>query len=465
MPIPVTETHSAGQMTYSMLLIEDDLVFNQLVTDHLGKIGYRTTSVKSWTEARKHLNHAEPDLIIMDKKLPDADALDILQQLVPNYPVVILTAFGSVQSAVEAIKNGASEYLSKPINLDELELVIKRVLENARVLKDLKFNRDRIDRLGDQPMVGKGVELRKVHSYIDAVAREDMTVLVLGESGAGKELVARSIHRKSTRADRNFVTVDCCAFSEELFESELFGHEKGAFTSADRRKMGLIEGAQGGTLFLDEMGEIRPAIQAKLLHVLETGVYRRVGGTKDLHANVRFVVATNRDLGEMCESGKFRSDLFYRLNGFVITVPPLRERREDIPDLVRHFIRHHNFSCRITTEVGDEAMAALVEYDWPGNVRELKNVVERALILKSDAAVMTMEHLTFTSHRSPVRQPVDNLHAVQLEFEHEPSLESIENKYVNLILNRYQGRRNTTADILGISERTLYRILLRNKSV
>ena len=451
-------------MIYDILVVEDDFVFNQLVVEHLNRIGYRAHDVASWKEAQAYLAENEPDLIIMDKRLPDTDAIDVLQDLVPQFPVIILTAFGSVQSAVEAMQKGASDYLSKPVNLDELELVLGRVLHSVHTLRDLKFNRDRSETGGKNAMVGSSAALTKVHKYIGAVAREDLTVLILGESGVGKELVASSIHRQSQRAERNFVCVDCCSFNEQLFESELFGHEKGAFTGADRQKTGLIEGAKGGTLFLDEIGEIQPSIQAKLLHVLETGIYRRVGGTKDLQANVRIVAATNKDLGELSAAGQFRSDLFYRLNRFVINVPPLRDRKEDIPALIDHFLQHHSFSSRGNISASDEALEKLVEYNWPGNVRELKNIVERGIILMGDVATLHPSHVTFINHRDNGISQLSTEPTIKFVFDHEPTLEEIESKYIRMLLNKHKGRRVEVAEILGMSERTLYRFLRKQKS-
>ena len=281
-----------------------------------------------------------------------------------------------------------------------------------------------------------------------------MTVLVLGESGSGKELVARAIHEQSPRAQRNFVAVDCCTLQENLFESELFGHEKGAFTGADRKKQGLIEGAAGGTLFLDEIGEIPPAIQAKLLRVLETGRFRRVGGTRDLTADVRIVAATNRDLKAMSEKGEFRADLYYRLEAFTIYTPPLRERREDIPYLVEHFIHNHDFSMRIKKSVTRESMRKLIAYDWPGNVRELKNVVERAIILSRNSRTIRDQHLTFGACKQE-----SNGFQLDLPAGAEPTLEELEASYLKMLLEKHAGHRATVARTMGISERQVYRLI------
>jgi transcriptional regulator with PAS, ATPase and Fis domain len=302
-------------------------------------------------------------------------------------------------------------------------------------------------------MIGQSQALEDIKQLIDDVAPSDLTVLILGESGSGKELVARAIHQRSDRSDRNFVAVDCCTLQENLFESELFGHERGAFTGADKLKKGLIEGAGNGTLFLDEIGEISASIQAKLLRVLETGKFRRVGGTKDLSANVRIVAATNRNLKEMSETGDFRQDLYYRLEAFNISAPPLRERRDDIPPLVDHFIRNHSFSCRINKFFTKDAIRKLVAYDWPGNVRELKNVVERAIILSRDKKTIRAEHLTFGNVEA---SPVFNLN---VSFDRDPTLTELEQAYLRTMLDKHAGHRALVAQTLGISERHVYRLI------
>ena len=309
-------------------------------------------------------------------------------------------------------------------------------------------------------MIGQSPALERVKELIDAVASSDMTVLVMGESGSGKELVARAVHEQSHRAKRNFVAVDCCTLQESLFESELFGHERGAFTGADRQKKGLIEGAAGGTLFLDEIGEIPAAIQAKLLRILETGKFRRVGGTRDLTSDVRIVAATNRNLKKMSETGDFRADLYYRLEAFNIYTPPLRERREDVPFLVEHFIRNHNFSMRVQKTVTKKAMRKLIAYDWTGNVRELKNVVERAIILSRDKKIIRSQHLSFGACKQ--QEP-----GFQLDIQQgaDPTLEVLEASYLRMLLEKHAGHRATVAQVMGISERHVYRLISKYQPV
>jgi transcriptional regulator with PAS, ATPase and Fis domain len=288
---------------------------------------------------------------------------------------------------------------------------------------------------------------------IGIVAETDTTVLIQGESGVGKELIAESIHEGSPRRDHPLVTIDCTTLQESLLESELFGHERGAFTSADRKKEGLIETAAGGTLFLDEIGEISPAIQAKLLRVLETGRFRRVGGTRDLMANVRFVAATNRNLASWAKEGKFREDLFYRLTAFVVDVPPLRERREDILAIANHFVETRSFHSNVPKRFGRTAEKALLDYAWPGNIRELRNVVERGLLMSATARDILPEHLSLPRAGNPGDS------AFTLRFDHEPTLDEVRNAYLRKILAEHDVPKAKLAEITGISERSIYRVL------
>ncbi|HNI73090.1 MAG TPA: sigma-54 dependent transcriptional regulator, partial [Accumulibacter sp.] len=320
-------------MKKSLLVIDDDKIFNGLLCRQLRGMGFEAIGVGSWAEARAALKDFEPDAVVLDCKLPDADAAEILPELSGQYPIIVLTGFGSIRNAVDVIRQGATDYLTKPVNLDELELTVRRVLENAQLRESNQFYRARLSSRDAGSLIGDSAAMREVRAMIDTVAANDTTVLILGESGTGKEMVARTLHERSDRSSRDLVVVDSCGLQESLFESELFGHERGAFTGADRRKRGLIEEAEGGSLFLDEIGDIGPAIQAKLLRVLENGSFRRVGATKTLTADARFIAATNQDLAAMSREGRFRSDLYFRLSRFVITVPPLRERREDIPSL------------------------------------------------------------------------------------------------------------------------------------
>jgi DNA-binding NtrC family response regulator len=440
-------------MSKDILVIDDDKVLNGLVVEQLKKMGYNGNSALSWAEAQSYLSENEPKLIILDCRLPDCDGYKIIPELSELQPVIVFTAYASVRNAVRAIKDGATEYLTKPVNLEEFELVVTRVLEHATLRRDHQFFKQKMQANNGNYTLGQSLAMQQVHNLIETVAPSDMTVLIEGESGVGKQLVAQEIHRNSARSEFNFVELDCCSLHEQLFESELFGHERGAFTGANSRKQGLIEGAENGTLFLDEIGEIDGSIQAKLLRVLESGQFRRLGGTKDLKANVRIVAATNKKLEEMAKEGSFRPDLFYRLSAFMLHVPPLRKRRDDIPGLVEYFILNHDFSRRFNKVVSPKTMEELIQYDWPGNVRELKNVVERAIILSGDQSIVLPCHLTYA-----ITQTAESM-GVSLSFDHDPTLKEIEQLYLQTILTKFSGNRASVAEVMGISERNLYRLI------
>lgn len=441
-------------MAKVILIIDDDKILNKVLVKQLGEVGFAVIGMLNWHDAKIWLESNDPDLILLDNRLPDVIGETLIPKLSPDYPVVMLTAYGGVRQAVDSIQAGAMDYLTKPINPEELELVLRRVLDTEALLYNFQHYRAKTQGKDQKLLVGNSAGLAEVVKMINAVAPSDMTVLIQGESGVGKELVAQELHNRSARSQENFVTLDCCTLQETLFESELFGHERGSFTGADRKKKGLIEIAEGGTLFLDEIGEIGPAIQAKLLRVLETGQFRRVGSTKDSTANTRIIAATNQDLMQMVSDKTFRGDLFFRLNAFAIAMPPLRERREDIEELAEHFVRNHSFSRRISKHFTRGAIRNMVAYDWPGNVRELKNVVERAIILSQDTPDIRVQHLTFGAMESS-----ESSMGVHLDFDKEPSLQEIEKQYIELLIDKYSGHRNSIANVMGISERNVYRLL------
>jgi len=438
----------------TLLIIEDDAVLNTLLVDELRQSGFDAHGSLNWADGRRAIEKLAPELVLLDVNLPDVNGLDILAEVGESRLVVVLTATASVHQAVEAMRLGAVDYLAKPVNLNELELLIHRSLKNRRMLAEQEYRRHE-ESLRLRDMLGESPPMIELRRLIAAVAQTDVTVLIQGESGAGKELVAHAIHHASPRRDGAFVVVDCCSLQETLFESELFGHEKGAFTGADRRKPGLIEAADGGTLFLDEIGDIGPTIQAKLLRVLETGRFRRVGATSDLRANTRIVTATNRDLAGMVRSGTFRADLYYRLDAFVLTVPPLRQRRDDIVPLAEHFVT--KVSNGKPKHLHPDAVRCLVEYDWPGNVRELRNVIERASIIAGDAVEIEPAHLLGLSAPSHT----DSLESAVVRFENAPTLEDIERQYTAWLLEKCGGNRREIAEKLGVSQRTCYRMLER----
>ncbi len=433
----------------TLLIVDDDPVFNGLLRRQIESMGFLTLGAGSWAEAQQRLSEIEPSAIILDFRLPDSDASRILGEIRNQYPVIVLTGYGSIPNAVSAIREGAADFLTKPVNLDELELTVRRVLETAELRESNRFYRTQLASHRPGPMVFESQAMRNVQEMIDAVGSTDTTVLILGESGTGKEMVAQAIHECSPRAQRELVPIDGSGLQENLFESELFGHERGAFTGADRQKKGLIEEAAGSTLFLDEIGDIGSAIQAKLLRVLETSSFRRLGGNKTLSSDARIVTATNRDIETMSRAGTFRSDLYFRLSRFVITIPPLRERREDIEPLARHFLALLTRNAPATMSA--EALKILLAYDWPGNVRELRNAIERAVILARPGNPVRVEHLSFI--------PRNQAGEVVLRFGQDPNLEQIEREYLRQVMAKHGGNRVKTAAVLGISERHIYRLI------
>jgi two-component system response regulator HydG len=433
----------------TLLIIDDDVVFNGLLRRQIEAMGFATVGAGTWAEAQQKLGEIEPDAIILDFRLPDSNATKILAEIRNQYPVIVLTGYGSIPNAVNAIREGAADFLTKPVNVDELEMTVRHVLETAELRESNQFYRTQLAAHRPGPMVFDSAAMREVQAMVDAVGPTDTTVLILGESGTGKELVAQAIHDGSPRAHRELVAIDGSGLQESLFESELFGHERGAFTGADRQKKGLIEEAAGSTLFLDEIGDIGSAIQAKLLRVMETSTFRRLGGNKTLTADARFVAATNRDIEAMGRSGSFRSDLYFRLSRFVITVPPLRSRREDIEPLARHFLNALTRTAPMS--LAADGLKLLLAYDWPGNVRELRNAVERAVILARPDTQVRAEHLAFI----PRAQTGETV----LRFAQDPTLEQIERDYLKQVMARNGGNRQKTAAVLGISERHVYRLI------
>jgi len=438
-----------------MLIVDDEESFRKLTARELERSGYSVQGAGSVAEARAALARDSFHLVLLDVRMPDGSGLDLLPEIRESYPgtdVVLLTAYGTVQEAILAMKQGAHDFLTKPCKFAELEAVLDKVFEKQALERgNTALQRDVERLLPTEGFVGQSAQIREMLAMLARVAETDSTVLIRGESGVGKELVARAVHRRSKRARQPFVVVDCASLHENLLQSELFGHEKGAYTGAVRLKHGLFEVADRGTIFLDEIGEMTPPLQVKLLRVLETGTFRRVGGTADHKVDVRVIAATNRALESMMVEKGFREDLYYRLNVFGLTIPPLRERREDVPLLVEHFIRNSAMTPKRNVRVAPAAMEVLTRYLWPGNVRELENVIERALIL-CDAGSIEPEHLPLGVRLEPSFRPAEEDGSLV-------TLEEVERRYVKRVLDECKGHRNKAANILGISERNLYRKL------
>jgi DNA-binding NtrC family response regulator len=441
----------------SLLVADDDQVARELLAEALGREGYRVR-LADGGEACLRMAAAEPfDMALVDLRMPDLDGLSVLKRLAtiqPDLPVVILTAFATIETAIEAVGAGASDYLSKPFRMEEIKVVVRRTLDARRLARENLQYRQELKALhAFDTLVGQSHQMVEIYKLVARVAGLETTVLIQGETGTGKELVARAIHDASPRAGRPFVVVDCAALPEALFESELFGHERGAFTGAFAARRGLLETSVGGTCFLDEIGELTAPLQSKLLRTLQERTVRRVGGNDAIPVDVRVVAATNRDLRKLVAEGEFRDDLYYRLNVVTITVPPLRERASDIPRLALHFLdTFAHRSGRPLKRLAPEALALLAGYHWPGNVRELEHVIERAVALSPSETLLPddfPDHLREEPARAP-RLPAAGL-----------TLEEVKRWYVNKVLDEAGGNKLRAAELLGIDRRTLYRILER----
>jgi DNA-binding NtrC family response regulator len=436
-------------MSTRVLVVDDDLKMRTLVARVLSREGYAVRGAETGQDALDLLDAWSPDLMLCDIRMPGMDGMELLgrvRQMRPELPVVVMTGFGSVETAVEAMRAGAFDYFSKPFDLDELLIVVRKAAEHLQLRRELADLRRQVPRAGG--FVGKSKAIQNVLDWIARAAPSDSTVVIYGKSGTGKELVARAIHRESKRSGGPFVPVNCAAIPETLIESELFGHARGSFTGAVREHPGLFVEAAGGTLFLDEIGELPLAMQAKLLRALQDGEIRPVGKSESIKVNTRVVAATNRDLEADVKAGRFRDDLYYRLSVIPIYLPALNERPEDIPLLAVHFLERFA-SGGVPKRLTKEVLHALERYDWPGNVRELENIMERACALVAGPEI-GLEDLPEKLQSSPL-PAVRELPLA--------TLADTEYRLIVSTLRHFQGHLGKSADALGIHRRTLSRKL------
>ncbi|WP_425807288.1 sigma-54-dependent transcriptional regulator [Desulfitobacterium sp. Sab5] len=473
----------------NLLIVDDEVTYAELLGERLSRKGFQVKVVHKVAEAMTMLQKHNFDLALLDQRLPDGDGLELLQHAKatdPNLEAVMLTGYGTMENAIEALKDGAYDYLTKPCNVAKLEFTLYKALEKRRLTEQAAGLSEALRRQsGAGPIIGQSECMKKVIEMIRLVSNSDASVLILGESGTGKELVARALHFWSDRRDRPFQALNSAALPAQLLENELFGHERGAFTGANSAKPGLIEVADGGTLFLDEVGDMDLSVQAKLLRFLESGEFLRVGSTRARKVKVRVVTATNRKIEEDIREGRFREDLYYRLNVVNIEIPPLRKRKEDIPLLVSYFLKN-KYGSRIKKELTEESYLALQEYDYPGNVRELANIIERGALL-ARGSFIEPQHIFCSSMKELKKDEFRRQHSFQGETatslkvsepfprslisknegtnrienislsEADLSLESVERRHIHTVMQLVGGNKTQAAKKLGIGLRTLYR--------
>jgi DNA-binding NtrC family response regulator len=441
-------------MMHRILLVDDEPLNLDLLAQELAGLGHVTESAASGPDALRKIAEFDPELILLDYQMPGMNGLDVLKEIRKSnrdLPVVMITAYGTIERAVESMKAGADDFITKPFDPDHLALVVTKALERVRLRSEVAmFSKEVGERY--RLVAGKSPSMAQVLKDAQRAASSKSTVLLLGESGTGKEIFARSIHEWSDRRSRPFVAINCVGLSKELLESELFGHEKGAFTGAQQLKRGKMEIAHGGTVFLDEVGDISQELQTKLLRFLQEREFERVGGNQPIAVDVRIIAATNRDLEGSVKGGVFREDLYHRLNVIALTLPPLRERREDIPPLATYLLQRFSLETKkVFSEITEEAQQKLLDYHWPGNVRELANVIERAVVL-GDGPTLTVHHL-------PARVAG---HSPPLFMEGQSYHDAVNNHRRELILNaltQAQGNRAAAAKALGMHRTHLLKIM------
>jgi len=438
----------------NILVVDDEEIVRESLCNWLQEDGYQAEAVEDGFKALDIIKKKPWNVLFVDLKMPGMDGLEVMRRakaLQPELPIVIITAYATVNTAVEAMKEGAYDYLVKPFNPEEISLIIRRLIEKQALLKENIFLRKELKKqFYFQDLISKSRKMQDIFELARTVAKSTSTILILGESGTGKELLARAIHLESLRADTSFVSVSCAALTETLLESELFGHEKGAFTHAISQKKGKFEMANGGTIFLDEIGDIGPKLQLDLLRILQEKEFSRVGGNEVIKVDVRIIAATNRDLKKAIEEGKFREDLYYRLNVISILIPPLRERKEDIPLLVDHFIE--KFNIEMEKKIGGispEALKSIMAYSWPGNVRELENTIERAMVI-TKGTMIHVEDLGLSSRAE------ENSLTCAAPPSGDKSMKAVEKEHMAKILKENDWNIQRSAEILGIDRVTLY---------
>jgi two-component system, NtrC family, response regulator AtoC len=448
--------------TANVLVVDDDPDTQDLLREVLSEEGYRVFTSGSGEDALKIGEQECLDVIISDMRLgPHLDGLDVLKAykaIQPESEVILITAFGSMETAIEAVKAGAFDYISKPFKIDEVLLQVSRALENRSLVRE---NRNLKRQLGNQvqlsSLVGRSAGMLEIYKRIAMVSESRSTVLIYGESGTGKELVAKAIHHNGPRASQRFFAVNCGALAEPLLETELFGHVRGSFTGAVENKRGILEEASGGTVFLDELSEMSPALQVKLLRAIEEQEVRRIGSNQPVKIDLRIIAASNRVLGQLVDEGKFRADLYYRLRVVEINIPPLRERAEDIPLLVDYFLKRLGRERGQSYSLSNQALSALLSYDWPGNVRELENALEAATALNRSGVITAEDLPPKVKHEACECKRLTDLHADL------PSLDELAKRYLLHVLKVTGDNKARAAGILGINRKTLYRMVDRFK--
>jgi two-component system response regulator PilR (NtrC family) len=446
----------------NLLVVDDEQGMRQLLSLVFGRAGHKVRAAENGRRALALLREQSADLIVSDVRMPDMGGIELLREareLLPDVAVVMMTAFATVETAREAFKLGADDFIQKPFDVDELKLIVEKALELRHLKQELEdWKKTQSERGRLDQIIGRSQRMQAVYQMIDTVAAVQSTVLITGESGTGKELVARAVHNLSPRADKPFVSINCGAFTETLLESELFGYVRGAFTGANTNRKGLFEAAHHGTIFLDEIGEMSPAMQVKLLRVLQERKVRPVGAHEEIEVDARVICATNRDLKAMVAAGTFREDLFYRVSVIPVELPPLRERREDIPDLVGHFVQKFCAQTGRALAVTPKAMELLERYDFPGNVRELEHTIERAVALERTNAIQPERLPEQITQYSPARV-ADSLDLPDAGLNLAAHLDQLEKTYLLEALRRTGGNQTRAAELLQLSVRSLRHLL------